>query len=160
MNEYISYLNEGTLTDCVRKCLNLIGYRVGVFVTSDEECLNVIQEFTNGVFRFWEDKSLPVHITHVVQSRNSSYITFNTQSIINVCVYRGCIRGVRLHHILVDKKISHTDIDVVLSPLAVKYNSNKWADYRQQQIQNEVDALIKFENEYYTAKSDVNKRPI
>lgn len=154
MNEYISYLNEGTLTDCVRICTSTIGYKVGIFVTSDEEVVDIIREFTDGVFGFWNDNSLPVHITSIVQSRNGSYITFSNRSVIRIYVYRGCMRGTRLHRILIDQKIDSNTIDTVLSPFVIKYDASKWDDYRRQQMQNEADVLFKLEY------SDVNKTTI
>lgn len=154
MNEYISYLNEGTLTDCVRICMSTIGYKVGIFVTSDEEVVDIIREFTDGVFRFWNDNSLPVHITRIVQSRNRSYITFSNCSVIYIYVYRGCMRGMRLHRILIDQKIDSSTINTVLLPFVIKYDASKWDDCRRQQMQNEADVLFKLE--YF----DVNKTTI
>ena len=134
--------------------MSTIGYRAGIFVTSDEEALNVIQEFTDGVFRFWNDNSLPVHITHIVKSRNRSYIAFNNRSAIHIGVCRDGGRGMRLHRILVDKKIDSNTINTLLSPLVRKYDASKWDDCRRQQMQNEADVLFKLEY------SDVNKTTV
>lgn len=105
--------------------MNTIGYGVGIFVTSEEEVLDVIQEFTDGVFRFWNDESLPEHITRIVQSRNRSYVTFTNRSIIHICAYRENGRGMRLHRILVDKKIDFNTIKISLLPLVRKYDASK-----------------------------------
>ena len=148
LRAHCSYLNDGALTDCVRRCLGNPGYRAGIFVTNNEAKERILEEFNTGVFRFFNNKIKKSSI----DSRGASHILFENSSyiLINKVVFGA--RGARLNEILVDEKVSTETIDAILYPFLINYDPLSMADYRQHQIQQEVDILF--------ASKDVVPQPL
>lgn len=148
LRAHCSYLNNGALTDCVRRCLGNPGYKAGIFVTNNEEKERILEEFNTGVLQFFNNKIRKSSIN----SRGASYILFENSSHILIDKARIGVRGVRLNEILVDEKVSNETIDVILYPFLINYNPLSMADYSQHQIQQEVDILF--------ASKDVVPQPL
>ena len=140
---HFSYLSDGVLRDCVRRCLSNPGYKVGIFVTNDKEKEQILQEFKTGVFRFFSSR-----ISCISTSRHEgAHVLFNNSSLIRIDKVKLEVRGIRLNEILVDKKISNGTIDTILYPLLINYNPLHMADYRQRLIQQEIDIIFRSEND-------------
>lgn len=131
LRAHCSYLSDGSLEDCVRRCLGNPEYRAGIFVTNNEEKERILEEFNTGVFRFFNNKIKKSSI----DSRGASHILLENSSyiLINNVVFG--MRGVRLNEILVGEKVSTETIDVILRPFLINYDPLSMADYRQHQIQ-------------------------
>lgn len=135
---HCSFLSDSALEDCVRRCLSNPGYKVGIFVTNNEEKERILQKFTTGVFRLFSNEAKEM----LGNGCGGSYIYFKNFSYIKVDKVEIGVRGFRLNEILIDEKISNDIVDAILCPYLINYNPLQMTDYRQRQIQQDVDMLF------------------